>query len=318
MLNVDGKPLKTKPAKNKKALTLLPQIVKSSSLQRASEQFGQATASLSAADAPHKNVCVLQGEYAEVDLTKEELLLASTDATTCCIIALIAPKQWALIAHLDERCSQQLAVLVPLLSDRAGAAQAFLTGGYGDRGEAVTEELLKALHALSRLSVDVRLAAVGALNQDADTRAIRHRGLALDTATCCAWPVTMQDRGPLVAMRAARPFSPVSSCMEPIYAAATQQLCIPPVHLDTHSLNRAELLQMVALPDAELVQQSSTSPEQEGPGFCEDVRATLRWMLQAKPGRRAPAVFSWAAGDGGWVRDRAAAAGETPQLAIAL
>lgn len=50
----------------------------------------------------------------------------------------------ALIAHLDERCCQQLAVLVPLLSERAGAAQAFLAGGYGDRGEAVTEDLLKA------------------------------------------------------------------------------------------------------------------------------------------------------------------------------
>lgn len=27
-------------------------------------------------------------------LLQEELILASTDATTCCIIALIAPKQW--------------------------------------------------------------------------------------------------------------------------------------------------------------------------------------------------------------------------------
>lgn len=76
---------------------------------------------------------------------------------------------------------------------------------------------------------------------------------------------------------------------------------------------------MISLPDTELLQQSSTSPDQEGPGFCEDVRDTFRWMLQAKGGRKAPAVFSWAAGSGGWVRDRAAAAeGQHSQLAITL
>jgi hypothetical protein len=48
-----------------------------------------------------------------------------------------------LIAHLDERYSQQLAVLAPLLSQQAGSAQLFLAGGYGERGAAATEELLK-------------------------------------------------------------------------------------------------------------------------------------------------------------------------------
>jgi hypothetical protein len=51
----------------------------------------------------------------------------------------------AFIAHFDERCSRQLGVLAPLLSQRAGSAQLFLAGGYGDRGAAVTEELLKVL-----------------------------------------------------------------------------------------------------------------------------------------------------------------------------
>jgi hypothetical protein len=49
----------------------------------------------------------------------------------------------AFIAHFDERCSRQLGVLAPLLSQRTGSAQLFLAGGYGDRGAAVTEELLK-------------------------------------------------------------------------------------------------------------------------------------------------------------------------------
>ena len=77
------------------------------------------------------------------------------------------------------------------------------------------------------------------------------------------------------------------------------------------------MLQMIQLSDAELLQQSSTSPKQEGPGFCEDVRNTLQWMLQADSGRKAPAVFSWAA-DIGWLQEPDAARRETTQLAIAM
>ena len=51
----------------------------------------------------------------------------------------------AFIAHFDERCSRQLAVLAPLLSQQAGNAQLFLAGGHGERGAAVTEELLQVI-----------------------------------------------------------------------------------------------------------------------------------------------------------------------------
>jgi hypothetical protein len=47
-----------------------------------------------------------------------------------------------------------------------------------------------------------------------------------------------------VALRAARPFSPVSSCMESIYDTAARRLRISPVHLDIRHMNRAELLQV--------------------------------------------------------------------------
>ena len=52
----------------------------------------------------------------------------------------------------------------------------------------------------------------------------------------------------MVAMRAARPFSPVSPCMEAIYDTAAQRLCISPVHLDIRHMNRAELLQVGFFP----------------------------------------------------------------------
>ena len=80
---------------------------------------------------------------------------------------------------------------------------------------------------------------------------------------------------------------------------------------------RPPLLQMIRLPDEELLQQSSTSPKQEGPGFCEDVRNTLQWMLQADSGRKAPAVYSWGA-NSGWLQEGSAAEEQPRQLAIAL
>ena len=53
-----------------------------------------------------------------------------------------------------------------------------------------------------------------------------------------------------MAMRAARPFSPVSPCMEAIYDTAARRLRIPPVHLDTRHTDRAELLQVSLHRDA--------------------------------------------------------------------
>lgn len=67
-------------------------------------------------------------------------LVAGVHLFTC----LLSTRPQAIIAHLDERCSQQLAVLAPLLAARSGAAQLFLVGGYGPRGESVAEEILKA------------------------------------------------------------------------------------------------------------------------------------------------------------------------------
>ncbi len=75
MLTVNGEALKAKPAKSRKTLTLLPQVVKS--LQRAVEDFGRAEPSGEAPGQRQKGVCVLQGEYAEVDLSKVRLQVAT-------------------------------------------------------------------------------------------------------------------------------------------------------------------------------------------------------------------------------------------------
>ncbi len=56
------------------------------------------------------------------------------------------------------------------------------------RSSKLCSHLPQAMHALPQLTVDLRLAAVGALNQHRETRGILHRSLAVDTATCAAWP----------------------------------------------------------------------------------------------------------------------------------
>ena len=76
-------------------------------------------------------------------LAQENVVLAATDATTCCIAALTAPaQQWALIAHLDSRCQEQLhRALLPILRKKVGRAQLHLVGGFGAAGKGVTEQV---------------------------------------------------------------------------------------------------------------------------------------------------------------------------------
>lgn len=72
--------------------------------------------------------------------------------------------------------------------------------------------------------------------------------------------------------------------------------------------------------DDEILEETSTSPAQEAPGFVTDVRAALAWLLAHPEGRTAGAAaaaaedarFVWR--DGGWI----AAAAAPPGLRASL
>lgn len=150
-----------------------------------------------------KTVCVWQAEVAEVE---EPLVIASTAATTCCIVAIVSSDTaWAIIAHLDDRIDAQLPILGSLLQKRpTGAAQVFVVGCHGRQGARKAEALFQCLHKVPHLQLHVALAAVARFNQDKASGNVLFQDLAVDTATATATPGCSEGGGPLLSQRMAR------------------------------------------------------------------------------------------------------------------
>ena len=69
MLVVDGQALTTAPVQSKRAPSLLSQLATSTALGQASQDFATSSGPEGLSQRV-KSVCVLQGEFAEVDLTQ--------------------------------------------------------------------------------------------------------------------------------------------------------------------------------------------------------------------------------------------------------
>jgi hypothetical protein len=158
MLLVNGQALAKQPGQSKQAPALLPQLVASTALRKASQLF-TSTNSVEAASERRKSVCVLQGEFAEVDLTQvmtrrncplhasdhgpwrslqtanqtrnvprgsvqEQVIVAGTDATDCCIFAVVVPQQW--VSGMISKCSMPLHTTLFTTDKRHGVCSTLL------------------------------------------------------------------------------------------------------------------------------------------------------------------------------------------------
>ena len=131
------------------------------------------------------------------------------------------------------------------------------------------------------MALEVQLCCVGALNTAPDGSP-RATALTLDLRSLAACPAAPPPsrRGPLLPARmsqwvyglAGGSSSGNGSSRSPlrsVYCAASQQLRLtlrqgrPPAHVLWHAAQLAEL------PDEQLLQQWSTSPQHEPPHFCE-------------------------------------------------
>lgn len=232
---------------------------------------------LAAAD---KTVCVWQAELAVVE---EAVIIASTSATTCCIVAIVSTEaNWAIIAHLDDRMDSQLPILEALMRDRQpGPVQLFLVGCHGPEGVVKAKQLLTFLHETPHLQLHVALAAIGRLNCNRATGNILHRDLAVNTATAVAMPGCYGGRGPLLPLRMARSWTSLATRpLEPIFHTASGQLRIAPVSVDWEVVTRGYVQALKESRDDEILEETSTSPNQEAPNFVSDVRIVLDWLLK--------------------------------------
>lgn len=259
-----------------------------------------------------RTVHVVQGELATVPVTIGSVaVLGSTDATTCLLAAAFdARSGLASVAHYDDGSildPRNTANLVQGMERPslylAGAARCG-----GERGAATAAATLHALLRVldrSPMSIDLRLFCALDWNTDEAGRP-RAQALALALPSGTPFlPESWRDRGPLVEARMAQlwcgagPGIPMKSIID---GKESEWLVTVVAGEAVASPGRRQRLQaLVDLPDEELLQECSTSPECELPHVAEDIRAALRWVVaQDGPLRLEQHRFRWIRGQG-WV-----------------
>ena len=270
MLLLDGQPL-LRNAGQQAASCIVSYLCRNASIRAQAARFLSETQTL---DPLLKRIHVLQGEYAVVNTLQErqEICLSSSDATTCCIVALNCPITGLCgIAHFGQIREQQKSCLLPLLEGLI-APELCIVGGFCEAtscGVATARTLLSILEDSDK-QIRVQLACIGEVNTTSDG-APRCRSFALIRGAdsgCALSNTTAYARGPAAAQRLARVFAPsASGHLENIYDTSHQLMQISPItfHLSRQHVSLyAALLQ---LSDADLLNQSSTSPQHEEASF---------------------------------------------------
>jgi hypothetical protein len=221
------------------------------------------------------NVYVFQKEIAVVERPRNEII-GSDRATTCHILIVSSPRK-VCCAHLDGSPGQMLDLMLSLsiAFEEESEFDVHLAGGFDDeRGLSVAlgRELLAELNGWSGARFDLKTACIGPLNTASGPAPIV-RALALDLRTgevlANAW---FHDRGPHAELRAA------TTCFSyvPLRDAAK-----PPGALTVP--DRRYLEHLLAIQDDRmLLQLTSTSPDVEHPEYCDELRATIRYVLGMK------------------------------------
>lgn len=272
MLLLDGQPL-LRSAGQQAASCIVSCLCRNASICAQAARFLSETRFI---DPLLKRIHVLQGEYAVVNTLQErqEICLSSSDATTCCIVALNCNITGLCgIAHFGQIQEQQENCLSPLLEGLI-APELYIVGGFCEatsRGVATARTLLSILEDSDK-QINVQLACIGGVNTAHDG-APRCRSFALlrgvDSDSGCALSnTTAYDRGPAAAQRLARVLAPsASEHLENVYDTSHQLMQISPI---TSNLSRHHVSVYAAslqLSDADLLKQSSTSPQHEEASF---------------------------------------------------
>ena len=224
---------------------------------------------------PHmKRIHVLQGEYAVVNTfqKRQEICLSSSGATTCCIVALNCNITGLCgIAHFDRIQEQQKNCLSPLLEGLI-APELYIVGAFCEEtscGVATAHTLLRILEDIDT-HVNVQLACIGEVNTTRDA-APRCRSFALTRTAesgCILSNTAAYDKGPAAAQRLARIYAPsASEHLENVYDTNNQLMRVSNVNSNLSRQHISVYTALLQLPDADLLKQSSTSPQHEEASF---------------------------------------------------
>jgi protein N-terminal asparagine amidohydrolase len=249
-----------------------------------------------------------QGEVAHAVSSQCDVLVTDR-ATTCHMLALRSESQDRIpltsMAHIDttayESCIRSM-VLEHLehhttrsgvqeekkddfdfSNDSRISLKLHLVGGFEDSEGCsfkISDWLLRHFSVLARefqdsIKMSLETCSISSMNDNGYSAPIG-RGLAIDLRTGVAFLANVDHglTGPVPELRAIRNWSDESS-LSIIHTSRSQFIEIHPFSYTPLQ----ETQQLINLPDELLLQYTSTSPDAEEEGFCETVRASLRFLL---------------------------------------
>lgn len=231
-----------------------------------------------------KTVHVLQGEMASICIAQEteRISICSSEATTCCILALSCRQSGRhSIAHFDRRAGQ--VQCLPRMLRGMETPDLYIVGGYSEPtncGIDTANELLTLLEELE-LPVEVKLACIGPLNTAPDA-APKCCSLALlvDGGEPFVAPcVEHVNRGPQLTGRLAHNWVISDPALRNIYDRRSSGLRISQCNARLSQQQMEIYISALQLPDSHFLRWSSTSPQHEAPHFVPDCKAVLRWLI---------------------------------------
>ncbi|XP_064638295.1 protein N-terminal asparagine amidohydrolase-like [Lineus longissimus] len=209
--------------------------------------------------------------------------LGTEDATTCHILVLRHSGSGAVVlSHFDGTNTEEgVKVVMTLIKELSqgieGRMELHLAGGFCDDRHMSVKLSLDILNAFSTFEENVHLltACITDLNNvkknGVDFPVIY--GLAVDVKTGDIFQANFPEKGPDMDIRSARNFTGGHELVN-IYDHKTNLMTIGPFSYEPLSYLDFWMKQ----PDDFLLQNLSTSPEQEPPGFIQHIKETLAVM----------------------------------------
>lgn len=235
-----------------------------------------------------KTINVLQGESAVVntDIESCAVVLSSLEATTCCVVVLAcrASGRYA-IGHYDQSCIQGRDCLSDLLKGMV-SPNLYIAGGYCEQssvGHSVASALLSAAHTAG-LPIHLQLALVDSLNTTSSgCPRVCNLGLYVSTQEerIMQMPQTT-DKGPALMERMAKQWLQPCQQLVEIYSSSQQAVVVPEVHVQLTPQQAYRYHKLLSLPDAQLLQFMSTSPQHEADTFVSGTYTVCKFAVKSQ------------------------------------
>ncbi|CAE1297641.1 NTAN1 [Acanthosepion pharaonis] len=229
-----------------------------------------------------------QNEFAGTSPTDDSISYLGTDSATTCHIAVLTEtgSGATCIGHFDGSLTSKgvhgmLQTILDIADPIVGRLELTLAGGFSDSRNLSVKVSEHLLSEFNKVPLDIHLmyAVITDLNtvMKGDIAFPVILGLGVDMKTREIFPATFTDRGPDYPLRNVQRTCNWRVFFPCIYDFKIRRVVINSFDYSNWDLSMVQ--KIIQLSDEEILQQNSTSPEQEPPNFLEDFRNMFRFVL---------------------------------------